>query len=264
MTITCPHCGFSAEVSPDAIPADATEATCPQCNKAFALKPKAQAESQPIVNEMSCPACCRQQPAGSYCIECGIDFAKWQRRQEQAAQDASADQIFCPFCGHLQPPAGQCQQCGGVLPTGTISEATVYAGFWIRVVGAILDSIAVWVLQIVLTMILGAMVEMFMPATGGDSIASVVMLGLFSSAVGLAYYVVFTGACGQTPGKMVLRLKVVRSDGSSMTYGRAFLREVIGKFISGIILGIGYLMVAFDERKQGLHDKIADTCVIHL
>jgi uncharacterized RDD family membrane protein YckC len=49
-----------------------------------------------------------------------------------------------------------------------------------------------------------------------------------------------------------------------MTYGRAALREILGKFVSGITLGIGYLMVAFDAHKQGLHDKIADTCVIHL
>jgi uncharacterized RDD family membrane protein YckC len=63
---------------------------------------------------------------------------------------------------------------------------------------------------------------------------------------------------------MLLRLKVVRRDGQNMTYGRAALREILGKFVSGITLGIGYLMVAFDAHKQGLHDKIADTCVIHL
>ena len=47
-------------------------------------------------------------------------------------------------------------------------------------------------------------------------------------------------------------------------YGTAFLREVIGKFISSILLCIGYLMVAFDGQKQGLHDKIAGTYVIKL
>jgi uncharacterized RDD family membrane protein YckC len=98
----------------------------------------------------------------------------------------------------------------------------------------------------------------------GDSIASVVILALFSSVVGIAYYVVFTGSCGQTPGKMLLHLKVVRSDGSAMTYGRAALREILGKFVSGITLGVGYLMVVFDARKQGLHDKIADTCVLRV
>lgn len=48
-----------------------------------------------------------------------------------------------------------------------------------------------------------------------------------------------------------------------MTYGKAFLRWV-GYSISGLTLGIGYLMVAFTKQKQGLHDKIAGTYVIRL
>ena len=80
----------------------------------------------------------------------------------------------------------------------------------------------------------------------------------------MVYYVFFTGYCGQTPGKMAIRVKVIRTDGSEIGYGRAFLREVPGKFLSGLILGIGYLMIAFDAQKQGLHDKIADTYVIKL
>ena len=87
---------------------------------------------------------------------------------------------------------------------------------------------------------------------------------LFTTVLSLAYYVIFTGSCGQTLGKMALRIKVIRKDGGDLGYGGAALRETIGKFVSGIILGIGYLMVAFDERKQGLHDKIAGSYVIKL
>ena len=63
---------------------------------------------------------------------------------------------------------------------------------------------------------------------------------------------------------MALGIKVIRTSGMDIGYGRAFLREVPGKFLSGILFGIGYLMVAFDEKKQGLHDRIADTYVIKL
>ncbi|APG26290.1 hypothetical protein A7E75_09260 [Syntrophotalea acetylenica] len=133
-----------------------------------------------------------------------------------------------------------------------------------RAAAAAIDSIAAWILQLTLSLLLGAVLQLIAPDIEATSVSSIVMLALFSSAVGMAYYVVFTGACGQTPGKMLLRLKVVRRDGQNMTYGRAALREILGKFVSGITLGIGYLMVAFDAHKQGLHDKIADTCVIHL
>jgi uncharacterized RDD family membrane protein YckC len=63
---------------------------------------------------------------------------------------------------------------------------------------------------------------------------------------------------------MAVRVKVIRTDGTEIGYVRAFLREVVGKFLSKLLLGIGYLMVAVDSRKQGLHDKIADTYVIKL
>lgn len=270
MIITCPHCGFSADVPPDSIPSDATEAICPSCKATFALPSQpadsspAAAEAKPGETDVTCPACGHTQPAGSYCIACGIDYAKWRRRQEQMQAEAETEQVACPFCGNLQPPATYCQRCGGVMSATATGVSTTYAGFWIRCGAAIIDSIAVWILQMVLTLILGAMAGLLSPNAGDESFAAAIMLMLFSCAISIAYYVVFTGACGQTPGKMLLRLKVLRSDGSSLTYGRAALREIVGKFVSGITLGVGYLMVAFDARKQGLHDKIADTCVIRL
>jgi len=74
--------------------------------------------------------------------------------------------------------------------------------------------------------------------------------------------VLFIGYCGQTPGKMTTRIKVIRCNGAEVGYGAAIFREVIGKFISALLLLIGYVMIGFDEQKQGLHDKIADTYVI--
>jgi uncharacterized RDD family membrane protein YckC len=100
-------------------------------------------------------------------------------------------------------------------------------------------------------------------ATEDDPAVNIV-IWLFGTVLSISYAVFFTGYCGQTPGKMALRIKVIRTDGAPITYGRAALREVLGKFVSGILLGIGYLMVAFDSKKQGLHDKIADTYVIKL
>jgi uncharacterized RDD family membrane protein YckC len=63
---------------------------------------------------------------------------------------------------------------------------------------------------------------------------------------------------------MALRIKVICCDGTEISYGRAAFREVPAKFISGIIFCIGYLMIAFDEQKQGLHDRMAKTYVIKL
>ncbi len=60
---------------------------------------------------------------------------------------------------------------------------------------------------------------------------------------------------------MALGLKIVTAQGGKLTWGKAILRYV-GYFVSGIILGIGYLMVFFTENKKGLHDMIAGTRVV--
>lgn len=74
------------------------------------------------------------------------------------------------------------------------------------------------------------------------------------------YFTYFHGLTGQTPGKMLFRIRVVRLDGEPMTPGIAFLRWA-GYHLSSILL-LGFLWVAVDPRKQGWHDKIAGTVVV--
>jgi len=64
-----------------------------------------------------------------------------------------------------------------------------------------------------------------------------------------------------TPGKMVLRIKVTDIEGNRISFWRAVGRY-FSKIVSGLILGIGYLMIAFTEKKQGLHDIMAGTLVV--
>jgi len=64
-----------------------------------------------------------------------------------------------------------------------------------------------------------------------------------------------------TLGKKILGLKVVDLNGSRISFGKATGR-FLASILSGLILGIGYLMVAFNPKKQGLHDQIAGTYVV--
>ncbi len=154
-----------------------------------------------------------------------------------------------------QPPA----------PTpAALAERAPKAGFWLRMVAAGIDGIIVFALQFVLGTALGFAGAGILDFNNTGAVNLVVLIELFTYAVSFAYYIVFTGHGGQTPGKMALRIKVIRRNGDQIGYGRAAFREVPAKFISGIILGIGYLMIAFDSQKQGLHDRMADTYVIKL
>jgi uncharacterized RDD family membrane protein YckC len=62
---------------------------------------------------------------------------------------------------------------------------------------------------------------------------------------------------------MALGLKLVRSDGERLSAGR-IIGRYFSEWLSAIILCIGYIMVAFDEEKQALHDRICDTRVIRV
>ena len=66
---------------------------------------------------------------------------------------------------------------------------------------------------------------------------------------------------GQTLGQKIFGIKVVKKDGSELTYVDAVVRY-IGYIISGAFIGIGYLWMIIDEDNQGLHDKMANTIVI--
>lgn len=66
-----------------------------------------------------------------------------------------------------------------------------------------------------------------------------------------------------TLGKMALGLKVTAVDGGKPTIGRLALREILGRFVNAITLFIGYIIIAFTEKKQGLHDMMVDTVVIY-
>jgi uncharacterized RDD family membrane protein YckC len=85
---------------------------------------------------------------------------------------------------------------------------------------------------------------------------------LFYGLAVLVYYAIMESSRYQgTLGKIALGIKVVDQNNQRINMPRALLRN-LAKYLSAIILGIGYIMIIFDERKQGLHDKIADTFII--
>ena len=101
--------------------------------------------------------------------------------------------------------------------------------------------------------------SMFSGTTGILFILAVYIIPL---AMGAAYYAAFHASSKQaTLGKMAVGIKVVRTDGTRISMGRGVGRY-FGFMLSSLIMGIGLLMAAFTERKQGLHDVICDTLVV--
>jgi uncharacterized RDD family membrane protein YckC len=95
----------------------------------------------------------------------------------------------------------------------------------------------------------------------GPLVSNLITFGVVASLLALVYHVGMT-AYGATLGKRVFGLKVVKEDGSVPGFGTALLRQTIGYWLSGAIFYLGFIWIAFDDKKQGWHDKIARTYVI--
>lgn len=127
------------------------------------------------------------------------------------------------------------------------------AGFWIRGGAIVIDLLCLGAAQLVLGMMLWVLVG------GRPAMAAA---RAFHLVVGTFYPVIFHWWGGQTLGKMVVQVRVVMVDGGPLSFGRAFLRE-IGYWVSGLTVGIGFLLAAFRSDKRALHDLIAGTRVEH-
>lgn len=136
-----------------------------------------------------------------------------------------------------------------------VNGTSMYAGFWRRVAAVILDGLLIGLVTAPFTLAFG----------GGDSFAESARSSAgsgFETVVTWLYYALMESSSKQaTVGKMALGIIVTDLDGRRIGFGRATGRH-FAKILSALILGIGFLMVAFTERKQGLHDMVASTLVI--
>jgi uncharacterized RDD family membrane protein YckC len=91
------------------------------------------------------------------------------------------------------------------------------------------------------------------------------LVALYCLVLGLLwsmYFIGFTAACGQTPGKKIMGLHVVDENGAPVDWGTASIRCFIGYPVSLLPLGLGCYWALVDKNNQAWHDKIAGTLVI--
>ena len=124
----------------------------------------------------------------------------------------------------------------------------VYASFWSRFGALILD----WLIIVIPMTILNYTV--FIGHQGVYSLVNIVVSWIYSAMME-------SGPGMATLGKRALGIKVTDLEGNRMTFGQATGRH-FAKYLSALILLIGYFMMLWDERSQTLHDKIAGAFVV--
>jgi uncharacterized RDD family membrane protein YckC len=143
-----------------------------------------------------------------------------------------------------------------------------YASFETRLVAFILDLI---VLASFFALFVGiALLQLLLRSDFGDDdppdqayyVAAIIVLTYFAAFVPL-YFVGLWAWRGQTLGKMAVAIRVLRTDGRPTGVGAALLR-LVGYLFSTLLLFAGFLMIAFDRQRRGLHDRLADTIVVDL
>jgi uncharacterized RDD family membrane protein YckC len=143
-----------------------------------------------------------------------------------------------------------------------MSEATAeYAGFWIRVGASLIDTLLL--LAITMPLLYAIYGKAYFEPQEVEWAAGTAdfLLTWVAPAVAAIAFWIYRQA---TPGKMMLGLKVVDAKtGNTLRTGQAILRY-IGYYVATIPLGIGLIWVALDERKQGWHDKMANTVVLRV
>lgn len=125
-----------------------------------------------------------------------------------------------------------------------------YAGFWIRWVANFIDALVLLIPNGLLRLLVGEeswkALHLFLPLL-----------------LTWVYQVVLVHKYQMTIGKMAIGIRVVSDASERLSLQKIILRETIGKFLSGITFGIGFLMVGFTKKKQGLHDMIAGSTIVY-
>jgi uncharacterized RDD family membrane protein YckC len=216
-----------------------------------------------------------------FCSKCG----------SQVAENAA----FCPSCGQptsvqSSPPRGIPLAPAGFVPqqpAGAPSAAFPpqqqpvayapaavsplgYAGFWLRFVAWLIDYILVGIAFSFISFPIMAATSMRSwignpPQSPQEMLA---FFAAFSKLIVLSvifnwlYYALLESSAWQaTIGKKTLGLEVTDMAGHRISFGRATGR-FFGKFISALILMIGYIMAGFTAQKQALHDMMAGCLVM--
>jgi len=145
-----------------------------------------------------------------------------------------------------------------------------YAGFWVRAAARVIDLLIILAVFNLFYLLDRYGAEAGLWAGGGFGEPLVtdrfsveqVMRGVFFLGFPVFYSVYLHGSNGQTFGKMALRIRVLNEDGSPIDFRKALVRW-FGTLLCDLTLYFGYVWAAFDSRKQGLHDRVCRTIVVH-
>ncbi len=142
-----------------------------------------------------------------------------------------------------------------------------YAGFWRRLAASIIDGLVLTIPGVVVGFVIGFGETLLLYSLGTlseDAQSGLISLSTYLAAlvINWLYFAVLESSSWQaTMGKRALGIIVTDEHGERLTFARATGRH-FAKFLSGLVLYIGFLMAGWTSRKQAIHDMVANTLVV--
>ena len=288
MFIECPNCGATGNIDETKRPEGIFSVRCPKCAATIPLPAPLSPTPDPCT-ESTVPA---TQPTQT--TQPTQPTQPTQGSSEPAPSAPAKDPTPPPLAPEPAPfqpephlaARADCRICGGSFPRNDmvrfgsdwvcaackpeyvqmISQGVPrpndhrYAGFWIRFCAKLLDGLILWVINLIVSTLLGLFIST--GAAPSQIVGLSALVFLFQLATGAAYVSYFLSSYQATPGKMACGLKVIMPEGSAISWQRG-LGRYFAEMLSSIILCIGYLMAAFDDEKRALHDRLCDTRVVY-
>jgi len=139
-----------------------------------------------------------------------------------------------------------------------------YAGFVSRLIAYGIDVAIITITLLILTWLVNTVLILFGldDLSAMETLVKLLVSGVFVLLFSAGYFIFFWTLASQTPGKTLMGLQIITTDGQRLTFGRA-VRRLLGYIVSILTLWLGFAWILVDNRRQGLHDKIAGTLVVY-
>ena len=146
----------------------------------------------------------------------------------------------------------------------TNTKDRVYAGFFVRLTAFLVDMIIVNAALLVVHIPIWVL-SLKSPdnVLVRDFIFQYSIADIVCYLLTVLYFVLLTYYTGATLGKKLFQLRVVSTEDRKMTFFEVVYRESIGRFLCGVIMNLGYLLILAQKEHRGIHDLLADTSVIY-
>lgn len=197
---------------------------------------------------MICPKCNTQNLEGSqFCSNCG----------------ALLSAVVSPVSPQPVMPQAPSIPQAQVAVAGPVNISMEYVGFLPRLLSYLIDLILITLIVSLVNSTIQLVLFQSANTLEMQSIITSYIISILSTFVIVyPYFIICAVKFGGTVGKLMMGQMIVNENGEKIDWRQALLRYVVGYMVNSFTLGIGYIWVIFDSRKQGLHDKIANTFVI--